>query len=512
MRSAEGKIAVVVCGLLFAAAVTGCGGKSKDDNYEPPAPAVAQNTPPADPPKPEPKSEPKPADPPKNEDPPKEKEKEKGPAVPPPFTVPPPPPPEIPQPAPMPKPLPKDPPPAIGQPMPKEPPKDPNKPFEWPTSIYGRPLSEYIKDIDDPDPAVREQGLRTAPAFGPDARKPSIKSVLRRMNAVYERDPGVRAAAFEAIGAFALFSPDGIVESEADTAEALRILIAALAPTSPSGGAVRLHAVNTLANFGPRAHGAIDALVGQNMTSLEPAYETRRSVATTLGAISFIKDVGPSPRAMNALTDILVADPSAAVRLAAYQSIVLLGPVYLPPTKDASGKPVMKVDEKTVANHVKAIKARLHPFKAQPGSKIQSSHTGLMETDRQVEIFARLALMRLDVKEQTDENLTGIAKYITQPGDSGPKLQALQAMQFMGIGAARRINDVCKALEDEDPQVVVAAASALVAMGTEGKPAIEFLEKMKTRGTTKEEKEQFSQLADRAIKAIKEAKPFVPKP
>jgi len=58
------------------------------------------------------------------------------------------------------------------------------------------------------------------------------------------------------------------------------------------------------------------------MTVLEPAYETRRAIASTLGAIAYNKDAGPSPKALHCLTDVLIKDRSAAVRLAAFQSIV----------------------------------------------------------------------------------------------------------------------------------------------------------------------------------------------
>ena len=503
MRSPRVMLSIAFGGLLAATATAAVGcGKSKEGDYEPP-PAVVQNSTPAvepakgdlpkvDPPAPKPEEPPKP--------------KDISTPIPPPFTLPPPPPPVIPQPGPMP--MAKDPPnvplPGIGPPpMPKEQPKlDPNKPFEYPTAIYGRPLAEYIRDCNDPDPAIREQGLRTIPNFGPAGRTAGTKVVIQRMNGANETDPGVRAAAFEAVGAFAAFSPDGNLETDADTTEAIRILVLSL----DAGGATRLHAVNTLASFGPRANSAISALIGQNLTKLERAYETRRSVANTLGAISMVKDAGPSERSLHCLTDVMVHDPSAAVRLAAYQSIVLLGPPLLPLAAGEKGP--AKPNAKAVEVFVKSIKLRLLPYKAEPGTKQKDSPTGLMERDRQVEIFTRLALMRLELKEQTDENLAGISKYVTQPGDSGPKLQALGALQFMGAAAAKRINDVCKALEDEDTNVVLAAATTLVAMGTEGKPAIEFLEKMKSRGTTKEEKAQYAQLADSAIKAIKEAKPL----
>lgn len=500
--------ASVVAGSCTLAAFAGCGGKNKSEaDYEPPPVVVANAAPPV-----ESKVEPKPTTP----DPKA------------PFQIDPvPPKPELPNVPPPTLPMPKEPP-AKDPPMPFVPPpmpdrpmvekKDPDKPFEWPTSLYARAMSEWIKDIDDNDPAIREQGLRTVPGFGPPARKAATKRVLFRMNGVNESDPGVRAAAFEAIGVFVQFGPEGGLESETDTTEAIRILMLSL----QAGGATRLHAVNTLASFGPRAAGAIPSLIGLDMTKTEKAYETRRAVASTLGSISYIKNSGPSSRALHSLSDVLVHDPSAAVRLAAYQSIVALGPPQLPPAQmppGALGKPKMVVNQNAVDDYVKSIKTRLLPYKAPVGGKERESPTGLMERDRQVEIFARFALMRLDVKEINDENLTGIAKYIVAPGDSGPKLQALNALSFMGDLSSRKISDVLRALEDGDPQVVTTAVTTLVSMGQAGKPAIEFLEKLKTRGSKKEDKEAkdlpreyYADLATRAIKAIKEAKPSVARP
>ena len=246
----------------IAACLSGCGGKDKADNFEPP-PAVASNPPV---PKVEPPVVPKVGDAP-------------APLPMAPMGVPsvgPVPLPQVPSPFfPGPKdPLlvPKDPPnpfvpppmpPAPDKPMPDKPILDKDKPFEWPTTLYGRPMSEYIKDIYDNDPAIREMGLRTVPGFGPVARPAATKAVLSRMNGVNETDPGVRAAAFEAIGAFAQFSADGGLDSEAETTEAIRILLLSL----QAGGATRLHAVNTLASFSSRAAGAIPTLIGLDMAS-----------------------------------------------------------------------------------------------------------------------------------------------------------------------------------------------------------------------------------------------------
>src|SRR5439155_7403834 len=131
---------------------------------------------------------------------------------------------------------------------------------------------------------------------------------------------------------------------------------------------------------------------------------------------------------------------SAAGRLAAYQSIFALGPPYLPPVPPQT-KP-SKVDAKAVEGYVKSIKTRLLPYKAEPGKKERESPTGLMERDKQVEIFVRFAIMRLDEKEINEDNLIGISKYVVAPGDSGPKLVALNALSFMGELSSRRISDV----------------------------------------------------------------------
>ena len=509
MLRARSILTSLLAGTLAGTCLAGCGGKNKSDgDFEPP-PAVAANpAAPVVPPPVEPSASPKDAEP-----------KASGPKVEPM-------PPSTPLPAVPPPifsgakdpPLPFVPPPMPDKPVPAIEKKDPDKPPDWPTSLFGRPMSEFIKDINDNDPAIREMALRTVPAFGPASREPATKSVLWHMDYVNEKDPGVRAAAYEAIGMLVQFGKDGGLEKEADTAEAIRLLYA----SADRGGGTRLHAVQTLASFGSKAEVAIPFLVGQNMTVLEPAYETRRTIASTLGAIGLNKETGPSARALHCLSDVLVKDRSAAVRLAAYQSIVLLGPPLLPAAPSPPGqlKPPAKVDEKAVEGYVKSIKTRLLPYKAEVGSKDRESPTGLIERDRQVEIFARLALMRLDPKEVNDDNLSGIAKYIATPGnDSGPKRQALNALGMMGEASSRKINDVLRALDDENPGVVTEAVTTLVMMGKEGKPAIEFLEKLKLRGSKKDEKdskdlpkEYYVDLATRAIKAINEAKPQAIKP
>lgn len=379
---------------------------------------------------------------------------------------------------------------------------------EWPREINGRTLAEYLKDTTDLDPAVRERALRIIPGFGPEIVKKEpgwAKAALPRMSSEKERDPGVRAAAYEAVGAIGL-------EKDADIKEAVRVLFIA-AEQGASGGGARLHAIQTLSAFGSKAEGAINYLIGPPM--LDVAYETRRSVAFTLGRISLNEHAGPNPRSLDALFK-LATDHSAPVRMEAYQSLVILGPPLLPRPasapllKDLKNE-VPKSDERLVAGYVAILKKRLAPAPPPKGTE-PPSPTGLVERDKQVEIMARMVMMRFDPKEMTDENLSGVARYCNDK-ETGPRLQALNVLGNMGPAGAKKIDDVVRALTAEDADVVVAAITTLVQFGPVSKAAIPAVERLRTRGTTKEEREYWVDLTNRAVKAIQDTdKPADKKP
>ena len=386
--------------------------------------------------------------------------------------------------------------------------------YEWPEKINGKLPSEFVKDTLDPDPAIREMALRTLVKFGPMIRKEAgvAKAVIARMDGTKETDPGVRAAAFEAAGAIASYDPSGALgfADEADTREAIRLLYMT-SDQAASGGSTRLHAIQTLTSFGPKAEAAISYLVGG--PAADKAYETRRSVAMALGKIGYHEMNGPNHKAMNCLVNNLAHDPSAAVRMESVQSIILLGPVYIPRTKgpllkdikDPNDAPV--VDEKMVATFVASLKKRLTTAPKIAGER--PSQTGLVERDPQVEIYLRLALMRLDPKECNDENLNAIVRYIGST-QTGVRMHALIVLGMIGEFGGKKIDEVVKVLNDPNPDIVLAAATALASMGWYARPAIPALEKLKERGENKQQKEWWATRADQAIKIIKDAKPPAP--
>ena len=178
------------------------------------------------------------------------------------------------------------------------------------------------------------------------------------------------------------------------------------------------------------------------------------------------------------------------VRVEAVQSLFWLGPPWekrepLP----GGGLSPPKVDAKAAEPHIAAVKKRIGLGKAKAP-----------ETERQVDIWGRLVLMVFDPKEVNDANLDAIARHLTS-SDLGPKLQALQAFALLGEKGAKKMDVIIQALDDKDPGVVARAATALVAMGPEAKKALPAIEKLKARGSGKEQ-EYYRKLAEEAIKLI----------
>lgn len=404
---------------------------------------------------------------------------------------------------------------AAGQPEKKDEKKEePKLPeVKWPTEVNGKDLAATLKDVESPDPTIREIALRALPQFGPPAAKAHVsKLLIRRMDPRVEKDPGVRACVYAAIGGISF-------ESEADNGEALRLLNIAVDSGAP-GSALRLAAVQAIGQFGNKGSVSITVLTGNAM--LDPSYGTRQNIASALGRVGFHETAGPNMKALTALADNLARDESAAVRMEALQALLFLGPPWAAPkAKDAKQPP--PTDARSADVIIRFMRARVgDPKTKQPP----------LEKDKQVEIWARLVLMRFDPKEINDENLDAMARYLTG-NDNGAKLQALQGLGLVGEGAARKLNDVLRLVEDKDtPDLVLfSAIQVLGAMGAGAKPGLPNMEKFLElkRKELKEKKielakkkedlkligevatlEALIKLLEGAMKHIEEAKPMSP--
>lgn len=346
--------------------------------------------------------------------------------------------------------------------------------YKWPTIIGGKKIEEWLKEAtESPDPAVREYALKALPNFGPSARAVCSSKLIKRMAFPSERgedDPGVRITLFDVAATLGF-------ESAKDEAEAIRIL-GLTANRGQDGGLARLHAVRTLGLFGPKAEAAVNDLVGPPCN--DPAYETRRWVANTLGRIAANETKGPNSKALRALSGQLARDRSAAVRMEALQSLVLLGPPWAAERK-AGGliPPIDTAEAKIVADNMRT-RLGMNTAKKVP-----------LETDKQAEIWCRLVLMRFDPKEINDDNLNALAQYLDPKNpDLGAKVQALQAIAILGEGGAKKIDDVIKLATIDDSVkdlaevqqlVLTTALTALREMGDSAKPAIPALERLEKK-------------------------------
>lgn len=347
--------------------------------------------------------------------------------------------------------------PPSAQPDKKDDKKDEKPEFKWPTEIAGKDVNATIKDLEDPDPVLREFAARSLPGFGPGASKTHISKVLLKRMQV-ERDPGVKAAVYAAVGGIQF-------ETEAHNTEAMRLLLAAI-DGGGDGSSLRLAAVQAVTQWGTKGEVAVVTLTGKALN--DPSYGTRQHIATALGRVGFNEIGGPNMRALAALADKLAKDDSAAVRMQAMSSLLELGPPWAKP-KGPGEKTNPPTDTKSVEIIVKHMRARV----GDPKLKFPAA-----EKDKQVEIWARLVLMRFDPKEVNDENLDAIARYLTG-SDDGVKVQALQAIAMLGETAARKLNDVLRLLDDKDApfQVTVGAITALGTLGASAKPGLPNMQK-----------------------------------
>ncbi|CAN5297871.1 hypothetical protein BH11PLA2_BH11PLA2_40710 [soil metagenome] len=314
----------------------------------------------------------------------------------------------------------------------------------WPTQVGGKDLAAWLKEFtDSKDGSVREMAVKVIPMFGPTARAPALKPLIRRLGD--ETDPGVRANIILALGAIGSEKP----EEAKQICEALHGILLKAGLGSP----VRLHASRALAHYGPAAALAIPTF--KNVAE-DPAWETRQAVAQTLGRIGRATDPkkGPNSQAMNILIDRLMREESAVVRLEIAQSLLMLGPPAYRP--DVQG------------DYEKVIK----PFLDVIAKKLES------ETDDATRVWLLMVNMAYDGRAFNDTTITRIADYLNKP-DVYAKYAALRALGLLGDKAKAAVNAMIGVLRSEDNSLVAEAIAALAAMKTLAKDALPELERIK---------------------------------
>ncbi len=333
--------------------------------------------------------------------------------------------------------------PKTDSPKPIEPPLRELKKTTFPTFVDGKPLAEWIKQmnhITQPDPQQREFALKTLPQFGPDARKPSIGPIT---DMIYkDPDPGVRIVAITIISNMGYDIRDQIKPS----VSALRTCIA----MTGSGSIVRLYCVRSLMSFGTEAVSAIPEL---KQAGFDSSWETRFAAAAALGRIgSPPSEKGePNDAASKFLLNTLLKDSCAGVRLEAIQSLLLIGPP----------KPKNPLD------YIKDIELYVEPVK------------GRLKVEKDAGVLCWLYLLNIMYDDRAlPEHVKKIASYIKNPDSPMVRMHAINACSALGPKAAPVIPQLMDALTYAEPELVVAAMSALAQIGTEARAAVVELEKI----------------------------------
>jgi HEAT repeat protein len=335
-----------------------------------------------------------------------------------------------------------------------------------PSSIAGKSLKEWIKDLKNPDPGVREAAVQTVALFGVDGQDavPHIIDLLER-----DRDVSLRVNAAIALSQIAI--------RDADVHSAVRAL--AKQASSNLQAIVRLRATMALGRFEDEAKEAIPDLIRASRDLA--SWEIRKAAVTSLARIAPDKKNGPHVTATNAIIA-ASKDPSAWVRREAVMSLGLIGAPTNPAVKGIV---------------ISALRSRI-----------------AADRDKPVVIWAYVGLMSVD--KVTDPCIKQLIKML-ETGDVDTRMHALRALGMVGSEVKKqlpkKINDVVHAmissLKDHETVVSGTACWALSHLGQNydpGNEAMNALDELAKSKTVDSSVKQMALVALDSLKGKKEPK------
>jgi HEAT repeat protein len=374
----------------------------------------------------------------------------------------------------------------------QEKPKDPEpmRARELPVDkvpLNGKTLPQWIADIKDKDPGVREMGIQAVVRFYSSAPNDMAKRLVRRMaakrviNELGDSDPSIRANAAVALG---------LMGAEPDDAPAcLRGLGDLLKDPQMI---VRFRAATAIGGYGPYAKDLIPQLnmaMGDRLAS----WEVHKAVAFALGTTGMDPNLiiprkpepkgekaeddsksdkpsmeskdGPNPIAVRSLTTALRNDPCADVRLEIVRSLLRFGK---PPASAETQRAMIK--------------------RALQGAS--------QDRDKSVAIWARVGLMGLD--KPSAKLLNEIAHYLKSDHPAAVRTNAAWALATMGLDAKGHTDELIEALDDPEAEVVYYAVKALHQLGRLAQGAVPSLKKL----AADKEKQVVRPAVDDALKTI----------
>jgi hypothetical protein len=335
------------------------------------------------------------------------------------------------------------------------------------TEINGRKLSEWVREIKNPDPALSEVAIRTIMLFGKDASKDASGALI---DALSFSDTSLR------VNACITLTVIGVDQSHVTRAVST---LARLMRDDPQS-IVRFYAAVTLGSLQEEARPAIPDLVFRchDLAS----WEIRRAAAYALGKAGRATQQNPlDMRAAKALISLFTggyADRSAEVRLTA---VVALGSMGIP---------------------------------ALPGDKeliLQGLNHALSDRYKPVVIWAHMGLMADG--EPREKHLPAILKCLATKSETKDGFEThVQAIRAIGVLAQDKdakadvpslVGALVKELRGHDakaePMLIAAVCWALSQMGSQAENAVPFLNEVIEK---KDVDESIKQAAKDAIEKI----------
>jgi HEAT repeat protein len=320
---------------------------------------------------------------------------------------------------------------------PADPPQPPSSPTMRSASeaevIAGKSLDEWIALINHSDPSIRAKAISSVVLFGQAART-AIPALTKEINRFNDYSP--LSSAIIVVGQ--------LVPLEKDADIVKRVVDSLIQSLNHHQAIIRYQSAVALGGCGTRAKPAIPIL--SRMIDERASWETRQAACIALGRAGRDEQGAPDILALQALIR-AIDDPSKIVRSTALQSLIALGK----PKADSERDQVKTLLERRLRT----------------------------DTDKSCVIWVRVALIRLDEKTATSENLDVIAKLL-KDSDDDIALQACRALYMLGKNSKLKMEELIEALRHANPRMRQLAAETLGIIGADASSAVAALETLRS--------------------------------
>src|SRR5438132_1445806 len=173
--------------------------------------------------------------------------------------------------------------------------------------LNGKSMFDWMKDLKDKDPSIRERAIAALKVYGPEARE-AAREIIKAIN---DKDMSLRVNAIITLGFIGM--------DEKDRPEGVNALKGRL---SDNQGIVRFQAARALGRLDKDAYDAVPQLI--HAAHDQYCWEIRAAAVTALSSAGFPPGGGFDLNAFHAMLE-LTRDPCVEVRVQSVLSLIRFG-------------------------------------------------------------------------------------------------------------------------------------------------------------------------------------------